>query len=414
MKVLLFALVAIVSSHVYFQENFNDESWAKRWVVSDWKKDSGEAGAWDVTPGKYFADETDDRGLKTTQDARFYAIASAFKEFSNKGKDLVVSFSVKHEQNIDCGGGYIKLLPSGLELKEFKGGEKESQYNIMFGPDICGATRRVHFILHNKGTNHLIKKHVSAETDAFSHVYTFVLSPDNTYKIYVDGDKKESGSLAEDWDILPPKKIKDPSLSKPSDWVDEKMIDDPEDVKPEGWDDIPAEVSDPDAQKPEDWDDELDGEWEAPTISNPDFKGPWSPRRISNPEYKGEWVHPEIDNPEYADDPELYKYDSFGVVGIDIWQVKAGSIFDEFIIADDYADVEDSIEKINKRREAEKSKKEEDDKKASEAAAATSSEDAEDDDEDDDDHDHDHAHGHSGHGHDHDDDHEHDHDHDEL
>jgi len=143
------------------------------------------------------------------------------------------------------------------------------------------------------------------------------------------------------------------------------MIDDPEDHKPEGWDDIPAEISDPEAKKPEDWDDELDGEWEPPSIPNPEFKGPWSARRIANPDYKGEWVHPEIDNPEYADDPELYKFDSFGVVGIDIWQVKSGTIFDEFIIADSYSDVEDSIEKINKRREAEKKLKEDDDKKSS-------------------------------------------------
>jgi calreticulin len=409
MKVLLFALVAIVSSHVYFHENFNDDTWAKRWIVSDWKQDSGEAGEWTVSPGKYFADETEDRGLKTTQDARFYAISSAFKEFSNKGKDLVVSYSVKHEQNIDCGGGYIKLLPAGLELKEFKGGESESKYNIMFGPDICGSTRRVHVILHNKGTNHLIKKNIAAETDVFSHVYTLVLSHDNSYKVYIDGDQKESGKLDEDWDILPPKKIKDPKLSKPSDWVDTPTMDDPEDVKPEGWDDIPAEIADPEATKPEDWDEELDGEWEAPSIPNPDFKGPWTPKRMPNPKYQGEWVHPEIDNPAYTDDPELYKYDSFGVVGIDIWQVKSGTIFDEFMIADDYDDVKDSIEKINKRRETEKELKEADDVKQTEAAtSAAHSDDAAGDAEDGEAEKDDHEDGHSGH------DHGHDHGHEDL
>lgn len=39
-----------------------------------------------------------------------------------------------------------------------------------------------------------------------------------------------------------------------------------------GWDDIPATIVDPEAKRPDDWDDELDGEWEAPTISNPEFK----------------------------------------------------------------------------------------------------------------------------------------------
>merc|ERR1712076_101607 len=45
-------------------------------------------------------------------------------------------------------------------------------------------------------------------------------------------------------------------------------------------------------------------------------------------------VHPEIDNPDYVSDDELYSYDAFGSVGIDIWQVKSGSIFDNIIITD--------------------------------------------------------------------------------
>ena len=30
----------------------------------------------------------------------------------NTGKDLVLQFSVKHAQKMDCGGGYIKLIPT--------------------------------------------------------------------------------------------------------------------------------------------------------------------------------------------------------------------------------------------------------------------------------------------------------------
>ena len=50
-------------------------------------------------------------------------------------------------------------------------------------------------------------------------------------------------------------------------------------------------------------------------------QGEWKPKQIDNPAYKGEWVHPEIDNPEYQPDPNLYKYEDFGVLGVDIWQV---------------------------------------------------------------------------------------------
>jgi len=303
-----------------------------------------------------------EHGLKTIEDARFYDISAEHKEFSNKGKTLVIQFSVKHEQNLDCGGGYIKLVPGGSlkDQKEFKGGSEETQYNVMFGPDICGyGTRKVHFILNKRGTNHLIRDDIPCETDELTHVYTAVLSPDNTFKVYVDGSEKKSGIIPDHWDILPPKKVNDPHQSKPKDWVDEKMTDDPEDKKPEGWDDIPAEISDPDASKPDDWDDELDGEWEAPLISNPEYKGSWSPKKIENPLYQGPWVHPQIDNPEYKDDPELYAFDSFKYVGIDIWQVKAGSIFSNFLLTDDWETAKTQIDEINEIRESEKKKKEE-------------------------------------------------------
>ena len=48
-------------------------------------------------------------GLKTTQDAKFYATSASFDKFSNEGKTLVIQFTVKHEQKIDCGGGYVKV-----------------------------------------------------------------------------------------------------------------------------------------------------------------------------------------------------------------------------------------------------------------------------------------------------------------
>jgi len=378
---LFFALVAFCTSHTYLHDDFTDSNWESRWVVSDWKKDKGEAGEWALSAGKYFTDESKERGLKTLQDARFYDISTAHEEFSNRGKTLIIQFSVKHEQTIDCGGGYVKLVPAGslTDQKEFQGGESETKYNVMFGPDICGYTKKVHFILNKKGTNHLINQDIPAESDEFTHVYTGVLNADNTFKVYVDGSEKKSGAIADFWNILPPKKINDPSQSKPADWVDERMIDDPNDVKPSGWDDIPSEVVDPDAKKPEDWDDDLDGEWEAPKIANPEYKGPWSPKKIENPAYKGPWVHPQIDNPEYADDPELYAFDSFKYLGIDVWQVKAGTIFSHFLLTDDWDTAKAQIDAINTMREGEKKKKEEDTAAAAKAAEESGHDHGEDD-----------------------------------
>merc|ERR1711998_744021 len=105
--------------------------------------------------------------------------------------------------------------------------------------------------------------------------------------------------------------------------------------KPEGHDDIPAKISDPKAKKPDDWDDESDGTWEAPQIDNPEFKGEWKAKRIENPAYKGVWEAKLIPNPKYAADDKLYSYEKFGTVGIDVWQVKSGTIFDNILITDD-------------------------------------------------------------------------------
>lgn len=70
------------------------------------------------------------QGLQTSQDARFYALSSRFDSFSNEGKPLVIQFTVKHEQKIDCGGGYVKIFPADLDQTNMHG---ESQYYIMFG-----------------------------------------------------------------------------------------------------------------------------------------------------------------------------------------------------------------------------------------------------------------------------------------
>jgi len=105
----------------------------------------------------------------------------------------------------------------------------------MFGPDICGYDKKkVHVIFTYKGKNLLIKKDIKCKDDEFTHLYTLILNPDNTYEVRIDGEKVESGRLEDDWDFTAPKKILDPKAKKPSDWVDEAKIDDPTDTKPAG------------------------------------------------------------------------------------------------------------------------------------------------------------------------------------
>jgi len=328
--VLLCALlgIAFADPTVYFQEAF-DDGWEDRWVMSKHKSDLGK---FVLSAGKFYGDAEKDKGIQTSQDARFYALSANFDKFSNEGKELVIQFTVKHEQNIDCGGGYVKVFPSDLDQANMHG---DSPYNIMFGPDICGpGTKKVHVIFNYKGKNLLVKKDIRCKDDQYTHLYTLIVRPDNTYEVKIDNEKVDGGELEADWDFLAPKKIQDPEAKKPDDWDENEKIDDPEDTKPEDYD-KPQNIPDPEAKKPDDWDDEMDGEWEPPMIDNPEYKGEWKPKQIDNPAYKGKWVHPEIDNPEYEADDKLYSYADFGHIGFDLWQVKSGTIFDNVLITDD-------------------------------------------------------------------------------
>merc|ERR1712038_534213 len=294
------------------------------------------------------------------EDSKFFGIATSFDSFSNAGKDLIIQYQAKYEKDVECGGGYLKIGPKFDDLSTFG---DPTVYNIMFGPDKCGYTKRTHLIFNYKGENVLKKSDLSykQENEGTSHLYRMILKPDNTVRVEIDEEKIYEGSIKEDWELLAAKEITDPE--------DKKRIIDSE------------------AKKPDDWDDEEDGEWEAPMKDNPAYKGDWNVKRISNPAYKGIWEAKKIANPEYEDDNMVYKYDDFGFIGFDLWQVKGGTIFDNVIVTDDKAEADSFTKKWKDLSEVEKSKKKEEDdaKKAEDKKDDEKADDDKDDDDDDDD-----------------------------
>jgi calreticulin len=104
----------------------------------------------------------------------------------------------------------------------------------MFGPDRCGYdVSRIHAIFTHGGKNLLKKDDIKLEyndKNEFTHLYTFVVRPDNTFTVSMDETEKASGSLFDNWDFQQ-KQIDDPTDKKPKDWVDEAKIPDPTDEK---------------------------------------------------------------------------------------------------------------------------------------------------------------------------------------
>jgi len=357
--------LAAASAKVFFSEDFSD-GWENRWVESDWKKSEGSKGTFELSTVKF---DTGAKGLMTKEDSRHFTISASFDSFSNKGKTLVVQYAANYQKEIECGGAYVKLGPKMADATAFG---DPTVYNIMFGPDKCGYTKRTHLIFANNGKNHLKKSDLAykQDHDGTTHLYRLVVKPDNTVTVSVNEKEVYSGSLKADWEILPPKEIDDPEDKKPSDWVNEPMMDDPEDKKPADWVEE-AKIVDKSAKKPDDWDEEEDGEWEAPMIDNPDYKGAWKVKRIANPEYKGVWAPKKIANPNFKDDDELYAFDDFSFIGFDLWQVKGNTIFNHILIGDDVSEAVEAAKKVMELRDKELKMKEEATKKQAEESTKT-------------------------------------------
>lgn len=296
---------------------------------------------------------------------------------------LVVQYEVRLQEGLTCGGAYIKLYQSTPDFTAATV-TPNTPYVIMFGPDKCGSTDKVHFIIRWRNPvsgeyeeKHLVSPPKTKTADKNVHLYTLVIRPDDTYAIKIDDEVEKEGKLAEDFSpsILPPAEIDDSSDRKPADWVDTAEIADPAASKPEGWDenapmsipdddavkpegwldDEPEFVPDPTAVKPEGWDEEEDGEWVAPTIANPKceadgpgcgvwtrptkrnpaYKGKWKAPMIPNPAYIGEWKPRKIQNPSFFTDDALHRLggQAIGGVGVEVWTMNGGMLFDNFLVA---------------------------------------------------------------------------------
>ncbi|KKA26389.1 hypothetical protein TD95_001377 [Thielaviopsis punctulata] len=368
-----------------FLEQFT-EGWDKRWKPSHAKKETKEGedewayvGEWSVEEPWVLKGMEGYKGLVLKNPAAHHAISAKFPhKIDPKGKTLVVQYEVKLQSGLECGGAYMKLLRENkaLHQEEFS---NATPYVIMFGPDKCGYTNKVHFIFNHKNpkTGEYEEKHLTAPPSAkivkTTELYTLIVHPNNTIIMEQNGEVVKEGNLLESFDppVNPPAEIYDPEDSKPADWVDEARIADPDAKKPEDWDedapfeivdaeaempedwlvDEPTSIPDPAAEKPEDWDDEEDGDWIGPSIPNPKcaeaagcgpwtqpmkrnpaYKGPWSAPMIDNPAYKGPWEARKIPNPDFYNDTTPANFEPMGAIGFEIWTMQSDIMFSNIYI----------------------------------------------------------------------------------
>jgi len=369
------------------------EGWESRWSKSSaTKEEKGDeiftyVGKWEVEEPSVYPGIRGDKGLVLKSPAAHHAISAKFDApIDNTDKTLVVQYEVKLQKGLDCGGAYLKLLTDTEDLHQEEFRDK-TQYQIMFGPDKCGATNKVHFIFRHKNpvSGEYEEKHLVSppppKISKLSTLYTLIVSPDQSFEIRINGEEVKKGSLFKDFDppVNPPQEIDDITDQKPADWVEEAQINDPEARRPADWDedapleivdseatkpddwleDEPTYVSDPDAEKPDTWDDEEDGDWIAPKvpnpmcdaaagcgpwkppmIRNPAFTGLWKPPKIDNPKYKGVWKPRKVKNPKYFEATSPSNFEPLGAVGFELWTMTSEILFDNIYVGHSVADAE--------------------------------------------------------------------------
>uniref|UniRef100_A0A0N4ZUU5 Calnexin n=1 Tax=Parastrongyloides trichosuri TaxID=131310 RepID=A0A0N4ZUU5_PARTI len=402
-------------SNAYLVEYFTSKNQLnKNWITSKAKKDGVDAdiakfdGLWNIEePTNVLI--TGDLKLVVKSKAKHHAIATKLKKpFEFKDDSLVVQYEVQYEEGQECGGGYLKLLQKGSE-KDLSLFNDKTTYSILFGPDRCGTSAKVHFIInfknpknnsiseHSNGKPLAIKDINSIFDDKKSHLYTLIINKDNTYSISIDNILLVNGNLLTDMvpPITPPKEIHDINDVMPEDWDDRETIVDETATKPDDWDESQPEtivdtnavkpsdwledenelIPNLEAEKPKDWDDEMDGEWEPPmiknprcegvsgcgkwiqpTIPNPLYKGKWKKPRIPNPNYKGKWSPRLIENPNFFVPDPFHDMIPFSAVGIELWTMSKQILFDNLIITNNVEEAKkfaDETFGVYKKKEAE-------------------------------------------------------------
>lgn len=374
-----------------FFEQFDSDDWSNVWKISQAKKDDefSYVGEWSVEAPIIFPGLEGDKGLVLKTKAAHHAIHANLPEvFDNRDNTLVLQYEVKLQQGLSCGGAYLKLLSAQGGPNETTEFSNESTYQVMFGPDKCGTTNKVHLIIRRRDLNgNYEEKHLQVPPMArgvkTSTLYTLIIHPTQDFEIRIGGEVVKAGNLLEDGVFTPsfdpPKEIDDPEDAKPQDWDDQLEIPDPEQTtkpedwdesapymipdsnaeKPDSWDEEATEyIPDPTAEIPEDWDAEEDGEWVAPLIFNPEcelhgcgqwkppmvinpsFKGKWTQPIIANPNYKGEWSARKIANPNWYVDSTPSDLEPIGAIGFELWSMDTDIMFDNIYLGHSVDDAE--------------------------------------------------------------------------
>ncbi|XP_026135394.1 calnexin [Carassius auratus] len=199
-----------IPEQAYFAEPFDAGALDRNWVVSKAVKDEQLLkydGEWAIEESRERR-LLGNRGLVLKSPGKHHAISAYLrKTFHFSDRPLFLQYEVFFPETVDCGGAYIKLLSHTDDLR-LSGFSDATPYSIMFGPDKCGSSHKIHFIVRHRDpvSGTYLEKHAPQPeldlseyfTDQRPHLYSLNVYPDHRFEILVDLTLIHKGSLLED------------------------------------------------------------------------------------------------------------------------------------------------------------------------------------------------------------------------
>ncbi|EAY04982.1 Calreticulin family protein [Trichomonas vaginalis G3] len=129
----------------------------------------------------------------------YSAVSTKFKHPINiTEKDFVLQYEMRAEFAFTCSGAYIKLFAGDFDPTKLT---NETNYALMFGPDRCSSSKKVHFILNEFNRSpYKFKQLVMQDPpipfdDTMTHLYTLIIRKNGTYSILIDNVPAKNGAF---------------------------------------------------------------------------------------------------------------------------------------------------------------------------------------------------------------------------
>jgi calnexin len=167
-----------------FFEPFSSTSSEFKWIPSALPNYTG---AWQIERTQIPRTHRFETALVTKTLSARSAISTTLPRIDPANRTIVLQYEMRPQMAFTCSGAYIKVFSTpDFDPRRLS---NETRYAIMFGPDRCASSNRIHFIfqhfhpIRKRWLQKALRDPPEAPTDIYTHLYTLVIRPNATFSM---------------------------------------------------------------------------------------------------------------------------------------------------------------------------------------------------------------------------------------